>query len=72
MASAAEEILSLHPSAAISRSSTLLIDDDSNNIKCALDNHVRAVQLFPEDPSRYATNEFIFPSRNPGHPFFRC
>lgn len=49
MASAAEEINSKYK-VDISRATTLLIDDDVNNIKIALDNRVRAIRLFPNDP----------------------
>jgi hypothetical protein len=49
MASAAEE-LALRHSANITRDSTVLIDDDRNNIETALRHEVRAVWLNPEDP----------------------
>lgn len=47
MASAAEELLAMHPNLEISRNSTLLIDDDANNIKIALHDGVRAIWLNP-------------------------
>ena len=48
MASAAEEIMN-RKSVAITRETTILIDDDRHNIKTALDNNVRAVWHDPDD-----------------------
>uniref|UniRef100_A0A7S2I2G2 FCP1 homology domain-containing protein n=1 Tax=Helicotheca tamesis TaxID=374047 RepID=A0A7S2I2G2_9STRA len=47
MASAVEEIESMHEKLDISKNTTLLIDDDVNNIKVALLDGVRAVWLNP-------------------------
>ncbi|GMH52393.1 hypothetical protein TrRE_jg12363, partial [Triparma retinervis] len=52
MASAVEELLSLNPTAAITRASTLLLDDDANNIKVALSEGVRAVWINPKEPEK--------------------
>lgn len=51
IASAAEELTCDH-GVDITRSSTLLIDDDSKNIELALDNSVRAILFAPDDPNR--------------------
>ena len=50
MASAAEE-LSQQNSVKITRNSTLLIDDDGNNIRVAMHNKVKAVRLDPANTS---------------------
>ena len=55
MASAAEELASSSPGLVITRNSTLLIDDDVNNIRIALANRVRAVRLLPDQLSRFDT-----------------
>eukprot|EP00566_Odontella_aurita_P028300 CAMPEP_0113556736 /NCGR_PEP_ID=MMETSP0015_2-20120614/17411_1 /TAXON_ID=2838 /ORGANISM="Odontella" /LENGTH=192 /DNA_ID=CAMNT_0000458103 /DNA_START=399 /DNA_END=977 /DNA_ORIENTATION=- /assembly_acc=CAM_ASM_000160 len=47
MASAAEELLTRHPDAEITKATTLLIDDDANNIRVALGDGVRAIWLNP-------------------------
>jgi hypothetical protein len=52
MASAAEELSTLNPSREITRGSTLLIDDDVNNIKIALQHGVRAVYFNPDLPEK--------------------
>ena len=51
MASAAEE-LGEATGQSITRNSTLLVDDDANNIKFALQNKVRAIRFIPDDPQR--------------------
>lgn len=53
MASAIEEIYSLAPDFEITRNSTLLVDDDDNNIEVALDEGVRAVWLDPNHPDDF-------------------
>ncbi|GMH46857.1 hypothetical protein TrLO_g5470 [Triparma laevis f. longispina] len=55
MASAVEEILSMRETT-ITRRSTLLIDDDANNIKVALSEGVRAIWLNPRDEGRLLGN----------------
>jgi hypothetical protein len=52
MASAADELSTLHPNREITRGSTLLIDDDVNNIKIALNHQVRAVYFNPDLPNK--------------------
>jgi len=47
MASAIEEIYSNVPDVEITRNSTLLVDDDDNNIDVALNEGVRAIWLDP-------------------------
>lgn len=47
MASAAEELMGSRPGVHITKDSTLLIDDDANNVRIALHDHVRAVWLNP-------------------------
>jgi len=49
MASASEEIIANNPNLQISKSTTLLIDDDANNIKTALKEGVRAIWLNPRN-----------------------
>ena len=49
MASAAQELVERH-GVMITRSSTILLDDDPQNIKIALDNQVKAVRLNPKNP----------------------
>lgn len=56
MASAVEEILAAEPGAAITRRSTLLVDDDANNIKVALSEGVRAIWLNPREEGRLLGN----------------
>jgi hypothetical protein len=51
MASAAEELNQVN-SVNIVRDTTLLIDDDVNNIRIALQNDVRAIRFIPEDPDQ--------------------
>lgn len=48
MASAAEELGDSHGKT-ITRSSTLLLDDDANNIRIALSNKVRAIRFIPDN-----------------------
>jgi hypothetical protein len=50
MASAVEELESHNAGLQITRNTTLLIDDDQQNIRIALTNGVRAVWLNPEKP----------------------
>lgn len=52
MASAVEELHQLDPNTEITKSTTLLIDDDRNNIKMALSDGVRATWLNPSKPYR--------------------
>lgn len=52
MASATEELLAMHPNMEISRNTTLLIDDDVENIKYALHDGVRAIWLNPMNSNR--------------------
>lgn len=51
MASAAAEIENTHGKS-ISRASTLLVDDDANNIRVALLSETRAVWFNPDDPDK--------------------
>ncbi len=57
MASAAEEISMKH-NVSISRGTTVLIDDDRNNIEVALRNQVWAIWLNPMDPEA-SINHFV-------------
>jgi len=50
MASVVEELESQHAGLRITRNTTLLIDDDEQNIRVALTNGVRAIWLNPEKP----------------------
>ncbi|CAM9361024.1 unnamed protein product [Pylaiella littoralis] len=50
MASAAEELTQTH-AASITRASTLLVDDDVNNVKIALSEGVKSVWCNPKDPT---------------------
>ena len=52
MGSAAEELSQMN-NVEITRGSTLLIDDDLDNIRVALDNFTRAIPLDPVDPNRF-------------------
>lgn len=56
MASAAEAVQELYPSVStkfqITRLSSLLIDDEPENIVCALNQQIRAVRFYPDDPDR--------------------
>jgi len=52
MASAVEELASRYPDVEISKNTTLLIDDDANNIKAALRDGVRAIWLNPNNSSK--------------------
>lgn len=51
MASAAEELGDAY-GVAITRKSTLLVDDDANNIQIALMNKVRAIRFVVDDPQK--------------------
>lgn len=53
MASAADELGRLYPDRDFTRNSTLLVDDDMNNIKISLANCVRAIYFNPDHPERY-------------------
>ncbi|CAB9525287.1 expressed unknown protein [Seminavis robusta] len=52
MVSAVEELEFLVPGLEIHKASTVLIDDDKNNIRIARDNGVRAVWLDPKNPQQ--------------------
>jgi hypothetical protein len=52
MASAAFEITSTNRGVHITRSSSLLIDDDADNVKIALANKVPALYFDPEHPEK--------------------
>jgi hypothetical protein len=52
MASAVEELEERHKGLEITKASTLLIDDDANNIRYALQHGVRAIWLNPNKSSR--------------------
>lgn len=52
MASAVEELLRRNEGVEITKSSTLLIDDDEANIRLAIDDGVRAVWFCPKKPHR--------------------
>lgn len=52
MASAVEELLSIDPTATVTRATTLLLDDDADNIKVALREGVRAVWINPREPDK--------------------
>ena len=52
LASAAEQLERMHSGLTITRSSTLLIDDDQNNIHVALERGVRALWFIPEEPEK--------------------
>jgi len=52
MASAVEELEARYPDIEISKNTSLLIDDDANNIKIALHDGMRAIWLNPNKPSR--------------------
>lgn len=51
MASAAEELVG-STGMPITRNSTLLVDDDANNVRIALLNKVRAIRFLPDSPRR--------------------
>lgn len=55
MASAAEELGDSNGKT-ITRNSTLLLDDDANNIRIALSNKVRAIRFIPENIQKYVKN----------------
>ena len=48
LASAVEELLTKYPDLAITKKTTLLVDDDPNNIKIALNDHVRGILFNPK------------------------
>lgn len=52
MASAVEEVYANCPEVHITRKSTLLVDDDVNNVRVALNNGVRAIWFDPKRPNR--------------------
>ncbi|CAN0496678.1 unnamed protein product [Ectocarpus sp. 8 AP-2014] len=54
MASAAEELTQTH-AASITRASTLLVDDDVNNVNIALSEGVNSVWCNPKDPTSMIT-----------------
>lgn len=56
MASAVEELESRNPGLQINRSTTLLIDDDTKNIRHALKNQTRAIWFNPEKPHMLLQN----------------
>ena len=56
MASAVEELSRIMPSHVITRGTTLLIDDDANNIKVALAEGVRAIWLNPKNSDKLLQN----------------
>mmetsp|Transcript_15057 Transcript_15057/g.22656 ORF Transcript_15057/g.22656 Transcript_15057/m.22656 type:complete len:187 (+) Transcript_15057:226-786(+) len=58
MASAAE-FLKTRNSIDITRKTSLLIDDDVNNVRIALDNGVRAVRFDPDDEARSIRDLFL-------------
>jgi hypothetical protein len=53
MASAAQELVERHGTI-ITRASTLLIDDDANNINVALNEHVQGLIFNTKEPERYS------------------
>lgn len=53
MASAVEELYTIAPHIEITRKTTLLVDDDRNNIRHAFRNKVRAIWLDPSHPHRF-------------------
>ena len=56
MASAVEELLAQDPNREITRASTLLVDDDANNVNTALKEGVRAIWLNPDEPDSLLPN----------------
>ena len=47
MASAVEELMTKNSDLNITKNTTLLVDDDANNIKLALEDNVRAILFNP-------------------------
>eukprot|EP00978_Attheya_sp_CCMP212_P002516 scaffold5122_cov60-Attheya_sp.AAC.2 len=56
IASAVEELSARHPHLEITKRTTLLIDDDANNIRIALKDGVRGLWLNPKDPDKFLNN----------------
>ncbi len=56
MASAVEELESRNPGLQVSRNTTLLIDDDQQNIRHALKNSTRAIWFNPDKPHMLLQN----------------
>lgn len=61
MASAVEELLTKYPDCVITRKTTLLVDDDPNNIKMALEGGVRAILLNPGKSSNLISDILLMP-----------
>eukprot|EP00560_Eucampia_antarctica_P000862 CAMPEP_0197834266 /NCGR_PEP_ID=MMETSP1437-20131217/21820_1 /TAXON_ID=49252 ORGANISM="Eucampia antarctica, Strain CCMP1452" /NCGR_SAMPLE_ID=MMETSP1437 /ASSEMBLY_ACC=CAM_ASM_001096 /LENGTH=69 /DNA_ID=CAMNT_0043438821 /DNA_START=370 /DNA_END=579 /DNA_ORIENTATION=- len=59
MASAAEEFEAKYPKIEITRNTTLLVDDDSNNIRLALKNGVRGIWFDPHDSDLLLKNMVV-------------
>jgi hypothetical protein len=59
LASAAEELKSIKKGLEITRNTTLLIDDDGQNITIALDSQVRAIWFNPHEPERYGVCMYV-------------
>ena len=55
-----QEFLIASQAASITRESTLLVDDDANNIRTALDEGVRAIWCNPDNPG-VLEPEFLHP-----------
>ena len=52
MASAVEELMTNNPNVKITKSTTLLIDDDAKNIRFALADGTRAIWFNPQKPNK--------------------
>ena len=63
MASAAEELAGKHPLKKITRCSTLLIDDQTDNIAYALEAQVRAVRFNPDNPNQIGQDLLLLGAR---------
>jgi len=61
MASAAEELFTKQPEMNITKKTTLLIDDDPNNIKLALDDGVRGILFNPRRSSNLINDILSIP-----------
>lgn len=59
MASAVEELLTKYPDVTITKSTTLLIDDDPNNIRMALNDHVRGILFNPKRSCSYLLKDIL-------------
>jgi len=66
MASAAEEFRERY-TAKITRDTTILIDDDINNIRTAIENGVRAVWIDPRRPNDLIENLLGLDATPPGN-----